>query len=486
MAFSDYRVQDIDELADWIANWPNMPDLIIYGGDDIARFRESGNNRFEKLAKLSKHGICAIIGNDDIGSARKYIAGKKVYNIHKEPLLIDDHAIIGIEGAIFDPKEPDGNGIGFTLYPEDTARKHLEAMVKRVGRSKKLIIVSHTPPRDVLDFAIRFGQRNIGSKALRHFIEKNSSKVPLVICGHAHFQGGKDERVSKTTVVNAASHDYEGADGRIALIEITPNGRATVQWRTLGTRFGLWGVGHVKGAKFHAAGIHRIEQILELTPEALTAILGCRTNTAHSLHLRAKSVIENKAIVLKPLIALDDNAIFLDIETDLAQKLVWLIGVYFVKEDRFVRYFAERPRDEKAMLQRFLKEMEGVNGTIYTYSSTRFDERVLKNRIVKNGLDYSKLPAFLDICPEIRRSVIFPIQSYALKDIAKYFGYKYRHPDLDGMTVAMSYMVNYQKTRDKKLLRKLFEYNEDDVRSLPAIAARVGYVVSETAIDIVR
>lgn len=485
LAFSDYRVQDIDTLVDFIQGFIYKPDLILYAGDDVGRFVESDGgsekiirNRFEELAALSKYGLCVVIGNDDSPDVKEWIKGRNVHDVHRAPFIAGDFAIVGVEGAIYSPDAPE-NRIGFSLISEQQAKEHLDKTVAKIPRNLGVIVLSHTPPRNVLDLALRFGHRNIGSKTLRKFIYKNSNRIPLVVCGHVHLQGGKSERIKQTTVINAASHDYEGADGRIALIQLAGK-EVNVEWRELGYRFNLYGVGAVKAARFHSAGIHTVDEILKITPEELAQRVRCGIKTAQSYHLRAKSVVENKVVVLQPLIALDDDPIFLDIETDLTQSLVWLIGVYFAKENKFVKYFAERPRDEKLILRQFLNDMKGVKGTIYTYSGTRFDERVLKKRIAMNGLDYLDLPRFQDVCGEIRKAVIFPVQSYRLKDVAKYFGYKYRHPDLDGMGVAIAYMYTFQKKRDKKLLKRLFEYNEDDVKSLPAIMARVAEMAGTT------
>jgi uncharacterized protein YprB with RNaseH-like and TPR domain len=52
-------------------------------------------------------------------------------------------------------------------------------------------------------------------------------------------------------------------------------------------------------------------------------------------------------------------------------------------------------------------------------------------------------------------------------------GFRCRHPGLDGLGVALLYERNYIRSknavRQKALKRKLLEYNEDDVRSLPFI-----------------
>ena len=91
-------------------------------------------------------------------------------------------------------------------------------------------------------------------------------------------------------------------------------------------------------------------------------------------------------------------------------------------------------------------------------------------------MNYSNLPEFVDLATHIQRSYALPLKSYGLKSIADYFGYNYQHKDLSGMAVALEYLINYQKTKDKKLMKKLLEYNEDDLRSLPWIMGKLSSI----------
>ena len=106
VAFSDYRVQDIGLLYEFIETLNPRPDLILYGGDDIERFRpSSGINWFERLASLSRFGLCGVIGNDERSTVGKMLSGTGVYNVHGRPAILGEYAVIGIEGAIRDPAE---------------------------------------------------------------------------------------------------------------------------------------------------------------------------------------------------------------------------------------------------------------------------------------------------------------------------------------------------------------------------------------------
>jgi hypothetical protein len=89
--------------SDQLATETAMPDLILYGGDDVTRFRLPRGNYFEDLARLSPYGICAVSGNDDTPECREIISGHNVHSIHCCPLTVGNFAIIGLEGVSFVP-----------------------------------------------------------------------------------------------------------------------------------------------------------------------------------------------------------------------------------------------------------------------------------------------------------------------------------------------------------------------------------------------
>ena len=490
LAFSDYRVQDIDLLVDFIQKMQKKPDITLYAGDDIDRFVEHKlirstkltyyvkrgkmiRNRFEEIASLSKLGFCAVIGNDDSPSVREYIHGKNVHSVQENPFIFGNYAVIGIEGAIDDPKD-ESIGIGYTLYTESTLKKHLEKIKKKI-KSKKIIILSHSPPRGALDLARRYGIRNIGSKSLRDFIKKNHKSIPLVVCGHVHSQGGRNTTIEKTTIVNAASHDNRGAPGSVAIIDVSDE-KIKINWQEMYGVDGIFRIGPVKYQKLKDAGIMTVDKLNNMNIEELCNCLNCHPDMANTILVRAKAVFEKKVISLEKMMSVNDDAAFFDIETDLLQKLVWMIGIYFTKTNKLVQLVAHTPSQEKSILEKFLYNMKDFRGKIYTFSGTRFDERVIKSRLDHYKMNYSNLPEFVDLATYIQRSYALPLKSYGLKSIADHFGYKYQHPDLSGMTVALEYLSNYQKTKDKKLMKKLLEYNEDDLRSLPWIMEKLSSI----------
>jgi Icc-related predicted phosphoesterase len=234
LAFSDYRVQDIHSLIRFI-KVQQRPDLILYAGDDIRRFREGTKNLFQQLAALAKYGLCAVAGNDDKPEVRTLIGGHRVYPVHSRALVLGQFAILGIEGAPMFPRKEGFDksyNMGCLLYPEPILRWHMKSWTTARFRGKKLIIVSHTPPYGVLDFAMRFGRRNIGSRPLREFLETNSSAL-VCISGHVHSQGARSEQLGDTLVINASSHDGPGDPGRVAVIQVVDGAVSPVDWHEI-------------------------------------------------------------------------------------------------------------------------------------------------------------------------------------------------------------------------------------------------------------
>lgn len=210
---------------------------------------------FGKLSNFSREGVCAVLGNDDDHTYKEIIQSKKVFNVHDKPFILKDFAIIGLEGAS-DEIKPVG-GIG---YSQEEIREHLEHLWSKLRKKylirnprstlyqtnqevskaneKGIILLSHTPPFGVLDFSMRFGERNIGSKALSEFLEDKD--VVLNICGHSHLNGGKEEDFEGVRVVNVASHDGFFDPANIAVIDITSYDEIKITWKKIPSNFELF------------------------------------------------------------------------------------------------------------------------------------------------------------------------------------------------------------------------------------------------------
>jgi Icc-related predicted phosphoesterase len=185
------------------------------------RGKQPDRNFFEELAKRAKYGLLAVIGNDEGPEARLWIYGENVYDLHGTVFKVGPFLITGIEGST--------DGLGDSgEYFEGDVKLRLEFVQSMLKHDERLIIVSHAPPRGVLDRALRYGEEAIGSLALRDFIEEEK-RVCLVICGHVHSCGGRYDRLNNAVIVNASSHDDPYSRANVALILVKSDGNVDVK-----------------------------------------------------------------------------------------------------------------------------------------------------------------------------------------------------------------------------------------------------------------
>jgi len=475
MAFSDWRIHDVESPL--MAAQKIKPDLIIYAGDDVARFgpeQNSGRNIFSEMAKHSKHGVFAIIGNDCSKENKKILKAPRVYDLHRAPRTIESTGFVGLEGATREISNP----VGYVLYSGKEIKRHLYSAFKKISKSKKIILVSHNPPSGVLDLACRFGVDHIGSKEIRSFILRNK-QVIINVCGHVHSRGGQSEYLGKCLVINAANHDGEGAEERIAVID-TGKEKISLEWYK-DEIMSLPQVGAKRRRHFLRAGFYTISDIEKSTDARLECLPGVGKWHIARWRNKIKAIKTGKPIVLTKLL-LPPNCIYCDIETDLPQSIVWLIGIYNPKNSEFRQFFAKNAAGEKRMLKDFCHYMEKNDiQSIISFSGCKFEERVLKNRLRECKLSkYRKLINDTDIGTWVQNNVFCTASSYKLKDLASVLGYGFKHKEISGYDVGVFYMAYLAKEKTHFTMAEILAYNRDDVMSLPFLVDRINKIFAES------
>ncbi len=447
------------------------PDFILYGGDDISRFQEECTNHFSQIAKLTRQSrVLAVAGNDDFILSKTVFKSEDIIDLHYSSFSYDNFTFLGLEGST--------RGPGLLQYSEKEVGKHLEKQLKESNGKNLIVVLSHTPPYGTLDFGIRFadpvdGVEHIGSTALRDFVTK--SQPVLVICGHAHSQGRRIDRIGRTSVLNIASHDSSGSAGNFALVEINESGNCnfsffdTTDFIPPNSLLNVHGVGPSVEKALDQAGIRNIDQLIEAPDLYKIADLSSLPfPTICRIKAKAKAFKAGQPFKIKDFSLNLNEVVFFDIETDTACERVWLIGV--LSKKGFKQFYADNWVDEPLILREFLAYLKLTpNALLVSYSGTNFDRNVIEKALRRLCLDYRSFLAFrhTDLSLEIKDCFIFPSQSYALKNLAAHLSYKFKHQELDGFLVAIEYM---RHIIDKIPLNPIFlEYNEDDVRSLPFI-----------------
>lgn len=233
------------------------------------------------------------------------------------------------------------------------------------------------------------------------------------------------------------------------------------------------GIGGNTLLKFHSAGIKTVEDFVNAGVSKISKILGWTEKGGLPFYLRGLAVYQNRVIKIKYPKNISTKPIYLDIETDLFQRTVWMIGIYISKTNEFIQLVADKPKDEPKIIKKCLEILsDHPNEQVISYSGSRFDERVLRKRFDEEKLKHNHL-VFEDILLDIKASFAFPIKSYTLGELGGFYGYNFKHPNMDGQQVAMLY-TQYANDLKKFIgYDKLCDYNEDDVKAMASVVEQI-------------
>ena len=518
LAFSDWRVQDIEQLIDYLRRLEEKPDVIVYAGDDIRRFNrvpymflprnlkirygnllikkneslgmldkksieefiklsekknKSKANKFEKIAGYSKYGLCVVAGNDDPSYAKKAINGKKVYDVHDKSIIINDFAIVGVEGAT--------SKIGPLVYSERKVKKHLKISIDKID-NKQLIIVSHSPPFGILDFAMRFGKEHIGSTSLRDCIEKHSDKIRLVISGHVHRQGGKFENYKDVFVVNCASHDNIGSSSIIAIIDISRD-KVKINWDRLYDLESVPSVGPKTKRRLVEIGIRDVKHLAALD---IKNDLAKKVKSFALINEYAKAIISNNIIIKKEIKSdfdniEDCNIYFFDAEYNSSGTKYGPYGIFLLgwmdRNGDVKQLFLDNSKDELKMLKDFTLWVEKERPLFIAYGSKSADVPQLKNSYARFKLSSKHLEnSFFDLYYDLlytsnqrKQKYFLPVAgSFGLKRVSESLGYQRSSlivsSGYDALTKYKKFLISKREKTKEKIKNDLLVYNRDDLK----------------------
>lgn len=466
LAVSDLRVHDIGLLEKVAARV--QPDLIVYGGDDVARFGP-GPNSWAPLAARTPLGLAGVIGNDCRRADAVAFDQPRCHDLDRAPLLLDGLAILGLGGA---PRD-EADGIGPTLYTRDEAARHLAGQLRLVGR-RRVLLVSHAPPRDVLDLGLRFGARHVGSTEVRDFIRRPG--IRGVVCGHVHSHGGQKETVGRTLVVNIASHDHPGAELRYAILEwdgedFTARTCIALDADAI-TR--IRGIGWSTAQRLMAGGISNLAALVAGDGRDVARLVGGAQN-ARRLRAHARALRDGVPVLLAPDEPFPQPAVIVDVETSVDRHDdPWLVGLRPWGTEpvlQFEELDASRHADHLARIGVAIGRHPGA--TLVRWGS--FDRAAITKAHVRVGVDppaWLANTAWFDASAWVKRVVALPIDAGSLKSVARHFAYPFADHGIDGFRAGCWY-TDY---RDKGVpfdVAKVRAYNRDDVAAVEHVVRAV-------------
>jgi uncharacterized protein len=179
--------------------------------------------------------------------------------------------------------------------------------------------------------------------------------------------------------------------------------------------------------------------------------------------LHAKSLISEKPIRILPVNFPEGTEIFVDIESEDGTE--YMFGVLVEGK---VRQFTATSREKEGQAWKeftnFLSKFEKF--VVYHYGD--YEKRAFRKLAEKYGLPASLKNRLFDSMFNLLKcftsNAVLPIYSYSLKPVAKFLGFNWRNPLASG-DLSMVWYDSYLKTKDKKYLNMIKEYNEDDLRA---------------------
>lgn len=224
-----------------------------------------------------------------------------------------------------------------------------------------------------------------------------------------------------------------------------------------------------------------VETIGQLQIEVLQNLPGFSLDVADKLIHQAQSTLENKPI-LRPmgieysqkLLAhcfADPVELYFDIESEPDQDLAYLHGVLIVnrltREEKYHPLLAETADQEPQAWVGFLNLVHRYpTAPIFHFCS--YEVRAVKQLANRYGIAphsvSNLINRFVDLHDWITRAVTLPIESYGLKPIAQWLGFKWRDDNADGIQ-SIYWYSQWQKTGENSYRDLILRYNEDDCRA---------------------
>ncbi|HEY9878905.1 MAG TPA: TM0106 family RecB-like putative nuclease [Leptolyngbyaceae cyanobacterium] len=218
-------------------------------------------------------------------------------------------------------------------------------------------------------------------------------------------------------------------------------------------------------------------------PHQLAPLPGFGEPVAEKLVHQAQAVLGNCAIARTtphtahgfPLTPADlpcaEIELYFDIEAAPDQDLIYLHGVLVVDtrtgEETFHALLAESPEQEQAAWEAFLALMHRYPAAP-VYHFCPYEAQTVRKLGQYFGTPEPViehlLTRFYDVHKSITESVTMPIESYALKHIARWIGFDWRDEGANGAQSICWYNA-WLETCDRTYLDAILRYNEDDCRA---------------------
>lgn len=247
--------------------------------------------------------------------------------------------------------------------------------------------------------------------------------------------------------------------------------------------------------KLKELNVTTVETLAQATPEQLEVYPEFAEGVALQIIKQAESNLESKAIKRKEeFMSFEENFIsgygldnftevyqnklkkfpvelYFDIEAQPELNLDYLHGILVIdrmsNQQKFYPFLAEIQSQEELIWKQFL-ELVWTYPIAPIFHFCDYEPKTIKRlATMYNTPDYWWKPVLkrlIDLHAKMTETVTLPVESYALKPVAKWLGFEWRDPKANGAQ-SVCWYEQWLKTGDRKLLDAIVQYNEDDCRA---------------------
>jgi predicted RecB family nuclease len=177
--------------------------------------------------------------------------------------------------------------------------------------------------------------------------------------------------------------------------------------------------------------------------------------------------------------------LYFDIESEPSLDLIYLHGLLVVDRvagtHQFHALLADNPDDEQKVWEEFL-DLVWQYPTAPIFHFCPYEVQTVMKLAKQYGTPMERvkplLPRFFDLHEIVTRVATLPVESYALKNIARWMGFDWRDANANGAQ-SIYWYAKWLSTQERSYLDSIVIYNEDDCRATHHIKEwLVGFVMS--------
>lgn len=243
----------------------------------------------------------------------------------------------------------------------------------------------------------------------------------------------------------------------------------------------LPGVTPSRYTHLRALELTTLEALASANPKQLENLPGFGLQVAQRLVKQAQAMLYNQAIAdasepAELLLSLDELPtapieLYFDIEAAPEPSLIYLHGLLVINRvtqtETFYPLLAQSTAEEELIWRQFLDLVwRYADAPIFHFCP--YEVQAVR----RLGEVYNTPPElveplmhrFIDLHERVTRVAILPVESYALKPIARWLGFNWRDPDAGGAQ-SICWFAQWMETGEQRYLDAILRYNEDDCRA---------------------